>query len=482
MSPLQSPPPSATLDGKENPLYADRVKIHPRRISGFYRHLKDVMLWGLLALYHLTPWLPWDRGANKPDQAILFDIPGERIYLFNLEIWPQDIYMLTGIMIFAAVGLFFTATLIGRAWCGFACFQTLWSDLFMKVEAWVEGDRNARMRLDTAKPSLSKFVKRATKHTIWLAISAFFALSFLWYFADAATLTKNVFTANISGWTLVTFLTLMAMTYIMAGFAREQVCFYMCPYGRFQGVMFDEHSKVVTYESWRGEGRAKPGKNRDFSNRGHCVDCSLCVQVCPTGIDIRDGQQMECIGCALCIDACNDVMEKFGLPKNLISYDSQNNITARATQDLSRQATKLIRPRTLIYGAILLVTVGVTSLSLGTRELTEVNMLKDRAPFFVTLSSGDIQNAYTLRILNKSTETRTYVVDVEAPNFPTFEIIGQDTNKVTLDSGKVASLRLLVRGKMLPDFKGNMPLTLVLRDAGYHPIQVEETVFNGPSH
>ncbi|WP_417783440.1 cytochrome c oxidase accessory protein CcoG [Terasakiella pusilla] len=482
MSPLQSPPPTAALDDKENPLYANRVKIHPRRISGFYRRLKDVMLWALLALYHLTPWLPWDRGANKPNQAILFDIPGERIYLFNLEIWPQDIYMLTGMMIFAAVGLFFTAALIGRAWCGFACFQTVWTDLFMKVEAWVEGDRNARMRLDNARPSLSKYAKRTTKHALWLAISAFFALSFLWYFGEAATVTKNVLTANIGGWTLVTFLTLMAMTYIMAGFAREQVCFYMCPYGRFQGVMFDEHSKVVTYESWRGEGRAKPGKNRDFSNRGHCVDCSLCVQVCPTGIDIRDGNQMECIGCALCIDACNDVMEKFGLPKNLISYDSQHNINARATNKLTQQVTKLIRPRTLIYSGILLATLAVTSLALGTRDLTEVNMLKDRAPFFVTLSSGDIQNAYTLRILNKSNEPRTYMVDVEAPNFPSFEIIGQDTNKVTLDSGKVASLRLLVRGKMLPDFEGKMPLTLVLRDAGYQPIQVEETVFNGPSH
>ncbi|NVK19026.1 MAG: cytochrome c oxidase accessory protein CcoG [Methylocystaceae bacterium] len=468
MQPL--PPDVPHADPK--PLYASRTKIHPRRISGSFRKLKDVMLWGFLALYHLSPWLPWDRGANKPDQAILFDISGKRIYLFNLEIWPHDIYMLTGIMIIAAVGLFMSAALIGRAWCGFACFQTIWTDLFMKVEAFIEGDRNARIRLDHAK--------RGAKHAIWLMISAFFALSFLWYFGDAANQTRELFSGEIGGWSLVTFLTLMAMTYLMAGFAREQVCFYMCPYGRFQGVMFDEHSKVVTYESWRGESRGKPGKNRDFENRGHCVDCSLCVQVCPTGIDIRDGQQMECIGCALCIDACNDVMEKFGLPKNLISYDSAHNIALRSGAKKVGTLSKFWRPRTFIYGFILLATLGVTSYALHTRDLLEVNIMKDRAPFYVTLSSGQIQNAYTLSILNKSNQTRHYSIDVNATNQPSFQLIGQDDNHIRLESGKVTSLRLLVRGEMPKDAYGTLPLEITLRDPRHHPIKVEETVFNGP--
>lgn len=476
MQPL--PPDAPHADPK--PLYASRVKIHPRRISGQFRKLKDMMLWGFLALYHLSPWLPWDRGVNKPDQAILFDITGKRIYLFNLEIWPQDIYMLTGIMIIAAVGLFMSAALIGRAWCGFACFQTVWTDLFMKVEAFIEGDRNTRIRLDHAKPSLSKYVKRATKHAIWFLIAGFFGLSFLWYFGDAGEQTRDLFTGNMGGWSLVTFLTLTAMTYLMAGFAREQVCFYMCPYGRFQGVMFDEHSKVVTYESWRGEDRGKPGKIRDFENRGHCVDCSLCVQVCPTGIDIRDGQQMECIGCALCIDACNDVMDKFNLPKNLISYDSAHNIALRSGAKKIGVSSKLWRPRTFIYGLILLATLSVTSYALQTRALLEVNILKDRAPFYVTLSNGQIQNAYTLRILNKSNETRDYYIDVDAANHPNFQLIGQSDNHIHLESGKVASLRLLVRGDMPETTKGTLPLKITLRDPGQHPLKVEQTVFNGP--
>ncbi|MDV7338176.1 cytochrome c oxidase accessory protein CcoG [Terasakiella sp. A23] len=480
MSPLPPDPATLSSENQKGPLYADRIKIHPRHIPGFYRSLKSTLMWLLLAFYHLSPWIRWDRDGDKPDQAILFDIGGKRIYLFDLEIWPQDIYMLTGIMIFAAVGLFFSAAMIGRAWCGFACFQTVWTDLFMKVESWVEGDRNARIRLDHAKPSFSKFMKRTVKHTLWLAISTFFALSFLWYFGDAASVTEELFTGQIDGWSLATFLTLLVMTYVMAGFAREQVCFYMCPYGRFQGVMFDQHSKVVTYEDWRGEDRGKPGKNRDFSDRGHCVDCSMCVQVCPTGIDIRDGQQMECIGCALCIDACNDVMAKFDLPKNLISYDSQHNIAARAANKTPEKPSHLLRPRTMIYGFILLATVIVTSFALGNRELTELNVLKDRAPFFVTLSSGKIQNAYTLRVLNKSDTTRTYLLDVEAANFPDFSIVGHTGSQFSIESGKIKTLRVLIKGRMLPNYDGKLPIQIILRDPGLHPMKVEETIFNGP--
>lgn len=473
---------NADNEHEYGPLYESRQKIHPRVIKGAFRQIKTRLMWAFLVLYHFSPWLPWDRGAGKPDQAILFDISGKRIYLFDLEIWPQDIYILTGLMVLAAVGLFLSASLAGRAWCGFACFQTIWTDLFMKVEAWVEGDRNARIRLDNTPMGPEKFIKRASKHVIWLAIALFFAVSFLWYFDDPIVVTQNVFSLNLGMWEWATLGTLMGMTYIMAGFAREQVCFYMCPYGRFQGVMFDDHSKVVTYEAWRGESRGKPGKNRDFSDRGHCVDCSMCVQVCPTGIDIRDGQQMECIGCGLCIDACDDVMEKFGLPKNLISWDSAKNITAReqAQSVEAGREQRLIRPRTLIYSGILIVALLVTAFGVGNRDMVEVSILKDRAPFFVRLSDGSIQNAYTVRVLNKETTPKTFEVTFDGAMDPRAEFIGQTGLTIEVPASAVVTRRLIVKGHFDADFKGKTPLSVTLKEADVDAVIVEETLFNGP--
>lgn len=465
---------------KRGPLYADRTKIHPKSVKGFYRRMKDIFLWGGLVLYHLSPLLRWDRGEGKTDQAILFDISGQRIHLFAIEVWPQDIYILTGVMILASVGLFFTAALWGRAWCGFGCFQTLWTDLFMKVEALVEGDRNARLRLDQAPLSIGKVIKRSVKHVLWLSISAFFALSFLWYFDDAFVVTKDVLSGQISGWMLATFLTLLVMTYIMAGFAREQVCLYMCPYGRFQGVMLDAHSKVITYEDWRGEKRQKPGKKRDFSNRGHCVDCSICVQVCPTGIDIREGNQMGCIGCGLCIDACDSIMEKFELPKNLISYDSQYNIARRSGQveNSSLQGSPLFKVRTYVYLLILIATLSATVYGFAAREMTKMIILKDRAPFFVMLSSGQIQNAYTVRILNKENQDREFELRVNGGYKPELRIVGQPGTMLKVKSGSVVTLRVFARGTDPKD--ATQPLTFELLDLKSHETIEVTSVFNNP--
>jgi len=351
----------------------------------------------------------------------------------------------------------------------------------MHVESWVEGDRNARLRLDRAPLSASKLIKRGLKHLIWLFISAFFALSFLWYFGDFKAVTLELLTLQTDGWSLATFGTLLVMTYLMAGFAREQVCLYMCPYGRFQAVMFDQHSKVITYEDWRGEGRQKPGKNRDFSNRGHCVDCTLCVQVCPTGIDIREGQQMGCISCGLCIDACNEVMTKFELPKNLISYDSQANVATRAAnQSIKEIPTPFMRTRTMVYCLVLLATVGLTAFGFTNRAQTEVSVLKDRSPFYVKLSSGQIQNVYTLRIVNKATQAKAFRVDVEAANLPNFHLIGHPNKHVQLGAGSVATVRLVTKGAKPDNSKGTLPLSVIVYDTVSEDVIIEETVFHGP--
>jgi len=480
MSDLMPKPPSQPTTSELGPLFEERQKIHPRNVKGFYRNLKSALLWVGLLMYHFTPWLRWDRGEGNPGQAILFDIQKGRIYLLDLEIWPQDIYILTGLMILAAIGLFFSAALWGRAWCGFACFQTLWTDLFMKVEAWVEGDRNARIRLDNAPMSLKKFLKRGLKHTIWLLISAGVALSFLWYFGDARAVTIDVFTANLSGWETATFGTLLSMTYIMAGFAREQVCLYMCPYGRFQGVMFDQHSKVIAYEEWRGEPRQKAAKASELPDSGDCIDCSLCVQVCPTGIDIREGQQMGCIGCGLCIDACNIVMEKLKLPLNLISYDSQFNLSQREEKKVLplQKQSRAMRPRTVVYAVILLLTLGISVMGFHLRELTELSVLKDRAPFYVSLSSGQIQNAYTVRVLNKDVIDKTFKLSVLGLDHSDIRIIGQGTQGIFVAAGSIKTLRLIVKAQPNEE---NTPLDIRVRDLDSNELKVTETVFHGPS-
>lgn len=470
-------------DPEYGPLYESRRKIHPRIFNGPFRQWKTRILWAIMLAYHILPWLRWDRGDNLPNQAILLDLEGRRGYFLWIEIWPQEVYYLTGVLILAAVGLFAASSIAGRVWCGFACFQTLWTDLFMKVEEFFEGDRNKRLILDRQGWSLSKLFKRAGKHVTWLAIAGFVSLTFLWYFNDAPTLTKLFLTGNLEGWTLVSFLFIGGMTYLMAGFAREQVCFYMCPYGRFQSVMTDEESLLVTYEAWRGEPRAKPGKNRDFSDRGHCVDCSLCVQACPTGIDIRNGSQMECIGCGLCIDACNTMMEKFDLPKNLIAYDSYKNMLAR--EQGKPKAVHIIRPRTLYYALILMTVAGVLMGSLSLRDRLEVNIIRDRAPLFVTLSSGDIRNGYTYKVLNMDAVPKTFELSVEGMGNVGISQVGnaaRDVDQLTLNVGpdQVGTYRIYLKAPRSEVTKASMDISFVLTDQDTGEISRHSTVFRGP--
>jgi len=392
-------------------LYEPRTKIHPKRASGDFRRLKWIIMAVTLGIYYIAPWLRWDRGPYAPDQAILVDLAHRRFYFFFIEIWPQEFYYVAGLLIMAAVGLFLVTSIVGRAWCGYTCPQTVWTDLFLVVERWMEGDRNARIRLDAAPWSFDKLRKRLVKHAIWLLIAAATGGAWIFYFADAPTLIRDLVTGEAAAVAYSTVALLTATTYVLAGFMREQVCIYMCPWPRIQGAMVDEDSLVVTYNAWRGEPRSLHRKKllAEGKPAGDCVDCNACVAVCPMGIDIRDGQQMACITCALCIDACDSVMEKIDKPKGLISYSSLRALKGeKLEQPLSLLRGTVLRPRTVVYSTMW-ITVGFLMLAgLAMRERLDINVVADRNPLFVTLSDGSIRNGYTIKILNMEQRPRVF--------------------------------------------------------------------------
>ncbi|MGB0682697.1 MAG: cytochrome c oxidase accessory protein CcoG [Magnetovibrionaceae bacterium] len=473
----------ATEPPQQQKLYADHVKIQSRRISGTFRNLKWWAMGILLGIYYIAPWIRWDRGADAPDQAILLDIAGRRAYFFFIEIWPQEVYYLTGILAFCAVGLFFVTALLGRVWCGFTCPQTVWTDLYIWVERLVEGDRNARLKLDAAPMSLSKVYKRVLKHSIWMLIALVTGGAWIFYFVDAPTAFMELVTFQASE-AVIGFIALFTFTtYLLAGWAREQVCIYMCPWPRFQGAMFDEDTLVVTYEEWRGEPRGGARKGSDFDHRGHCVDCGLCVQVCPTGTDIRQGNQMSCIGCGLCIDACNTIMPKFGLPGNLITYDSVNNQLSRMRKQ--PEHFTFFRRRTFMYLVVLGIITAVMLAGLTTRSRLEINMQRDRAPLFVTLSDGSIRNGYTYKILNMEREAKTYELTLDGVEGATMTVIGvadKPVPTVTLQAkpDQVATFKIYVRADRAALEEKSEDITFVLRDKATGEIAEQDTVFVGP--
>ncbi len=408
----------------QSELYKKQEKIHPKRVWGLYRKLKWAGMIILLGIYYIAPWVRWDRGPGIPDQAWLIDMPARRAYFLWIEIWPQEIYYITGILIVSALGLFMATALFGRIWCGFACPQTVWTDLFVWVERIVEGDRAARIRLDKAPWSTNKIIKRIIKHVIWLYLSLITGGAWIMYFVDAPTFVSDlVFHGEITG-NAAFFIALFTFTtYLLAGFGREQICTYMCPWPRIQASMADEDSMIVTYETWRGEPREKPARDGDYSDRGHCIDCGNCVVVCPMGIDIRDGNQLECIGCGLCIDACDNIMEKVNLPKGLIAYDSINRQVSREKGQEAKR--RLIRPRTIFYAVLIAIVSAFIIYTFGTRNHLAINILKDRSPLFVTLKSGDIRNGYEVKILNKTQHVRHFMLNVEGVGDPTIKFSGE---------------------------------------------------------
>ncbi len=387
-------------------LYAPREPIYPKLVHGRFRLLKWAMMAVMLAIYYGVPWLRWDRPGAAPDQAVLVDFDGGRFYFFFLHLWPQEFPFVTGLLVMAALGLFLSNALFGRLWCGYACPQTVWTDIFIYVERLFEGDRNARMRLDAEPWSLNKLWRKAGKHVAWLLVAAATGGAWIFYFHDAPTLWAS-FWKGLAPWSAyVSFAVLTICTYLLAGQMREQVCIYMCPWPRIQAAMVDSDSMQVTYRRDRGEPRGSHKKEATWDGRGDCIDCTQCVVACPMGVDIREGAQIGCINCALCIDACDEIMVKVGRPTGLIAYDTDAAIAAREAG--VKPSYRLVRPRTLFYGAALAVTAGLMTLGLSSRPDMDLHVARDRNPVYVRLHDGGVRDGYTLRIDNRTFETRAY--------------------------------------------------------------------------
>ena len=471
------------MDG-ETSLYAPRVRVYPRAVSGTWRWVKWGVLILLLGMYYAVPWLRWNRGPGAPDQAILLDLDGRRGWIFDIVLWPQEVYFVTGFLILGAFGLFLATSLFGRVWCGFACPQTVWTDLFMLVERLIEGDRNERMRLDRAPLSAAKAAKKGLKHLVWLAIAAATGGAWVFYYVDAPSTLFKIFRGEASTEVYVFIGLLTATTYTLAGWAREQVCTYMCPWPRFQAAMLDEQSVIVTYQKWRGEQRGKHKAGDSWEGRGDCVDCRLCVNVCPTGIDIRDGQQLECIGCGLCIDACNETMTKVDRPVDLIRWD-----TLAHQEERERGGTtspwRPIRARTLLYSALLAVVAVTMIAAFAVRSDIELSAQRDRSPNFVRLSNGDVRNGYTVKISNKRQEDRRVRLGVRGLPDPTVAIANAADDlagppHLTIHADAVGTYRVLVTIPAAKAPVGSMPISFFAVDDLGREIALHESAFVGP--
>lgn len=469
-----------TPTGGKPSLYARHQKVYPKLAHGRFRQLKWLVMAVTLMIYYITPWLRWDRGEAFPDQAVLIDIPARRFYFFFIEIWPQQIYLLAGLLIFAALVLFLVTSVAGRVWCGYTCPQTVWTDLFVMIERVFEGDRSERIRRDRGPLTLDKLWRKTTKHAVWLLVAMGTGGAWIFYFVDAPTLLNRLFSFEASTPVYVFAGLFTLTTYVLGGFAREQVCTYMCPWPRIQAGLQDEHSLLVTYRAWRGETRAPYAKGADWSDRGHCIDCGNCVTVCPQGIDIRDGQQLPCIGCALCIDACDSVMDKVGLPRGLVAYDTLENLANKATGAAAR--IRLIRPRTLLYAGLLLFVAGLMAVALATASKLDVTVLHDRNPLFVALTDGGTRNGYTLKIVNRTHDTRHLALSLEDLPDATLTIVGDDSheNLIVARPDDLRSVRVLVTLPRQRHARERHEFTFVLTDHDSGLTSRMDAVFNGP--
>jgi cytochrome c oxidase accessory protein FixG len=435
--------PGNIMSQSETPpsLYAAREPIFPRRVQGKFRNLKWVIMAVTLGIYYLTPWIRWDRGPELPDQAVLLDLAGRRFYFFWIEIWPHEFYFVAGLLIMAGLGLFLFTSALGRVWCGYACPQTVWTDLFILTERWVEGDRNARVRLYNAPWDLRKARLRLTKWTIWALIGLATGGAWVFYFTDAPTLFMHLLNGTAHPIAYTTMAILTATTFFFGGVAREQVCIYACPWPRIQAAMMDEDTITIGYREWRGEPRGKASA----TGTGDCIDCMACVNVCPMGIDIRNGQQMECITCGLCIDACDDVMARIGKPRGLIDYFTLEDEKAERAGGTGQNIWKhVFRPRTILYTA-LWAAVGIGLVfALFIRSDIDITVAAVRNPIYITQSDGTIRNVYDIRLRNKHTEERLFSLSLTSDAMLGLEIEGAPGNTVTVATDSMEQFRVYV--------------------------------------
>jgi polyferredoxin len=495
-------------------LYAAREPIFPRRVSGKFRTLKWWILGITLGIYYVTPWIRWDRGPNLPDQAVLIDLASRRFYFFFIEIWPHEFYFVAGLLIMAGLGLFLFTAALGRVWCGYACPQTVWTDLFILVERWVEGDRNARVRLWHQPWNAEKTRKRAVKFALWFLIALFTGGAWVFYFADAPTLLRDLVTLQAPPVAYMTMGILTATTFAFGGFAREQICIYACPWPRIQAAMMDEETLTVSYRDWRGEPRGKGTRRRALAEQaeaevraagpktggrsplialpgaaaaahgpgdiravgdpeahGDCIDCNACVNVCPTGVDIRDGQQMGCITCALCIDACDDVMAKIGKPRGLIDYitlaDGEAERAGAATVPVWK---RIVRPRVLLY-FMLWAAIGVALVAaLFLRTDVAFSVEPVRNPINVVLADGSVRNAYELRLRNMTGYDTPYRIAVEGEEPLALELQGVAGTEVVVPADATFRQRIYLtaprRSEAAAEGRTDVTLTLENTETG----------------
>ncbi|GAY24038.1 cytochrome c oxidase accessory protein CcoG [Sphingobium fuliginis] len=439
-------------------LYEKRKGVYPKAVDGFYRRLKWAIMAVTLTIYWGTPWLRWDRGPYAPDQAVLVDLAHRRFYMFAIEIWPQEFYYVAGLLIMAGIGLFLVTSAVGRAWCGYACPQTVWTDLYQHVERLVDGDRNAQLRLAKAPWAAAKIARRLFKWSVWLGIAFVTGGAWIFYFADAPTLQREFWSGTAAWQAYATTFVLTATTFVLGGFMREQVCIYMCPWPRIQTAMLDEKSLIVTYKHWRGEKRGSLKKAQAHPGAfGDCVDCNQCVAVCPTGIDIREGPQIGCITCALCIDACDKVMAQVGRPRGLIDYCTQDDAEAEQKGAAPRPVLEtLLRPRTIAYFAVWAGIGAAMLFALGARERLEISAQQDRNPIFVRLSDGAIRNAYTVKLRNMQARPRPMEVG----------LTGLPGGRMWTDAGSRETAATTVRTIVPADSVAKLRIFLTLPSGG----------------
>jgi len=454
-------------DDVEKSLYAKHQKIYPREVHGIFARMRVSAAVVLLGLFYGVPWLQW---AGR--QAVLLDLPARKFYILGLTFWPQDFIFLALLLIMAGLALFFFTTLAGRLWCGYACPQTVWTEVFLWIEHAIEGDRQKQMKLDKSPMSANKFRIKFTKHAAWLLFAAFTGFTFVAYFTPLRDLASRLFTFDLSSWETFWIFFYGFATYGNAGWMREQVCLHMCPYARFQSAMFDNDTLIVAYDQERGDPRGARKRKIDYKAEGlgSCIDCTMCVQVCPTGIDIRDGLQYECIGCSACIDVCDDVMDKMGYEKGLIKYTTQNTVDGKPT--------KVLRPRIVIYALILLVCAAAFIYILAVRVPLQLDVIRDRNTLFRETNEGLIENVYTLKLVNMDDYDHVFNLSAEGIDGLKMKI---EQDKIIVKGGEVLDLPVRLRADEADLKKRSSRVFFNLKAVDNEDLDVtEEARFLGP--